>query len=61
MVQCDVIIKEALTAYWSKSKDDHNREGHWIRRSQDIKIYMASKTVDSLVNKKRAMPIMMDK
>ena len=61
VVHCDVILKEALRAFWSKSKDDQNREGHWIRRGQNIKSYMVSKTVDSLVNKRPAMHIMMEK
>ena len=61
VVHCDVIVKEALSAYWAKSKNEKNREGHWIRRSQDIRSYVVSKSVDMMVNKKPELPIMLEK
>jgi hypothetical protein len=43
---CDSVVKEALGAYLSKCKREGDMEGHFIRRSSDIKSYLVSKTVD---------------
>ena len=44
---CDYVVKEALGAYLSKCKREGDMEGHFIRRSSDIKSYLVSKAVDS--------------
>lgn len=40
---CLAVVQEAMRDYWQKHK-----EWHFIRRSEDIKSYMVSKSVDSL-------------
>ena len=58
VVHCDSVVKEALAMYWSASKMAGNREGHWVRRSQNIKCYTVSMAVDSIVRKEPRFSIM---
>ena len=47
LVHADVVIKDALKLYWDGSK---HGDGHFIRRSNNIKCYTAgSAALDSLV------------
>ena len=55
---CDSVVKEALEAYLSKCKREGDREGHFIRRSSNIKSYVVSKAVDSKVNCPPKLPVM---
>ena len=50
-VHCDSIVDEALASFWRKQKVAGNRDGHWIRRSTNIKSYFVSGAVDSIVKK----------
>ena len=56
VVHCDSMVKEAIAMYWSSSKMTGNREGHWVRRSNNIKCYTVSKAVDSIVTKDPRIP-----
>ena len=60
VVHCDGVVKEGMAMYWANSKMTGNREGHWVRRSEDIKCYTTSKAVDSIVHKKPKFPAMAD-
>ena len=35
-----------------------NRQGHWVRRNKDMRQYMVSEAVDSIVNQPAAVPFM---
>ena len=50
-VHCDSVVMEALASYWSNQTMVGNRQGHWVRRDQNIKQYVVSQAVDVLVNK----------
>ena len=58
VVHCDKVVKEAISSYFSKSKREGDKDGHFVRRSENVKSYHVSKAVDSLVSKKPQMPIM---
>ena len=58
---CDEIVKEAMTTYWRKCKTAGNSEGHFIRRSDDIKPYLWSKAIDSRINKPPKLSVMVEK
>ena len=58
VVHCDAIVEEAMKTYWSQAKKVEDQGGHWIRRDKDIRSYTVSKSVDSLVNTKPAVPFM---
>ena len=58
VVYCDSVVLEALKLYWEKSKLAGNRDGHYIRRSQNIKDWFISKAVDSLKKKSPKIPFM---
>ena len=45
---CEKVVDESMTAYWGKMKRTSLQQGHFTRRSSQIKSYMVSKTVDSL-------------
>ena len=53
---CDAIIKESMVAYWSRKKF---QQGHFTRRSDNVKSYLVSKSVDSLNSKPIKNMIMM--
>ena len=52
IVHSESVVKEALRNYWKDAKDKNNRDGHFIRRSENIKSYNVSKCVDNI----RAVP-----
>ena len=51
-------MREAGVEYWKESKDLKNRDGHYIRRSENIRSYLVSKSVDGLRNKEPKAPFM---
>ena len=40
---CEAVVKEALGTYWGQCKSLANREGHFIRRSENISILYKKK------------------
>jgi hypothetical protein len=60
IVHCDPVVKEALANYWSQSKQLGNRNGHFIRRSEDINTYVISKAVDSMKKKPAKLDVMLE-
>ena len=52
----EVII--SLETYLSKCKREGDREGHFIRRSSNVKSYLVSKAVDFKVNCPPKLPVM---
>ena len=60
VVHCDSVVKEALSMFYSKSKRVGNMDGNFVRRSENIKPFMVSKAVDTIVNKKPRIPYMLD-
>ena len=57
---CDSVVKEALETYWGSCKTLSNRDGHIVRRSDHIKSYLVSKTVDSSLKKPAKLSVTMD-
>ena len=57
---CDSIVKEALGSYLSDCKREGDREGHFIRRSSNVKSYLVSKAVDSKLNRPPKLPVMVN-
>ena len=60
VVHCDSLVKEAMAAYWSTSKDLANRQGHFVRRSNRIETYLVSEAVDHQVKKQPKLYVMME-
>ena len=54
----DSLIKEALKDMFKDAKDVKNRNGHFVRRTQNIADYSVSKSVDSIVKKSKLRPFM---
>ena len=61
VVHCDALVKEAMLSYTGQYKLLGNREGHFVRRSENIKSYVISEAVDSLVKKPVKLPVMIEK
>lgn len=59
VAHCDSVVDEAIDLYWSKAKRVGERGGHWIRKSDNIRSFITSKAVDSLVNEKPEVPFML--
>ena len=56
LVHADAVIKDALALYWQGST---HTDGHFIRRSNNIKCYTAgSAALDSLVKKPSKLAFM---
>ena len=55
---CEAVVKEALGTYWGQCKSLANREGHFIRRSENIESYVTSEAVDSQANKPAKLSFM---
>ena len=60
VVHCDSLVKEAMGAYWSKSKNLANRQGHFVRRSSRIETYLVSEAVDNEVKKRPKLYVMVE-
>jgi hypothetical protein len=54
----DNLILEAMQGYWRRAKSEKSWNGHFIRRSRDIKTWFVSKAVDSLNSKPVLTPFM---
>ena len=61
VMQSDTIFKEALRAFTSQYKMQSNREGHFVRRNENIKPYLVSEAVDTLMKKPAKLPVMLEK
>ena len=61
VMHCDPIVKEALRAFTSQYKMQINREGHFVRRNKNIKPYLVSEAVDTLMKKPAKLPVMLEK
>ena len=61
VVHCDPLVREALALYSSQYKMEGNKEGHFIRRSENIKDYIISEAVDTLVKMPVKFPWMVEK
>ena len=48
----DSLIRRSLRLMFSQSKSLGDRDGHFVRRSENVKDYMVSKAVDGFVNVK---------
>ena len=57
---CDPVVRESLASYWSSSKILGNRDGHFIRRSQNINSYIVSEAVDNYLKKPAKLGVMME-
>ena len=57
LAQSANIIKAAL--YWSTAKRKGKRDGHFVRKSCDVRSYLVSKSVDKLCDQKPNLPFMM--
>ena len=60
IVHSESVVKEALRNYWKDAKDKNNRDGHFIRRSENIKSYNVSKCVDNIRAVPPRLPFMAD-
>ena len=58
--RCDSVVMEALASYWGHQAMEGNRQGHWVRRNKDIRQYVVSEAVFSIVNQPAAVPFMVE-
>ena len=42
------VVRDSMKRYWMKSKNAEDLDGHFIRRSEDMRTYLVSKSIDSL-------------
>ena len=61
VMHCDPIVKEAMGKYTSHYKMQSNRDGHFVRRNENIKPYLISEAVDTLIKKPAKLPVMLEK
>ena len=52
----DPLLKKAIKEMFKDAKDVNNREGHFVRRNNNIADYSVSKSVDSFVKEKNQKP-----
>ena len=57
-MNCDGVVEEAMQLYWSKSKLQNGTDGHFIRRSNKVKSWLVSKSVDKVNKVKPSLPFM---
>ena len=57
MAHCTGVVRDAMASNWSSSK--LGRRGHFVRRSEKIKSYTLSETVDSIVKNAPKVPFML--
>ena len=53
------VVESTTKRYWMKAKSAKDREGHFIRRSENIKPYLVSKSIDALRAQEVITPFMM--
>ena len=51
------VVLEAIASYWGR-KVKANKVGHWVRRHRDMRQYVVSEAVDSVVNQPPSVPFM---
>lgn len=56
---CEKVVEESMAAYWRKMKRSTLQQGHFTRRSSQIKSYFVSKTVDNLRKQPEKSQLMM--
>ena len=61
LYHCDSVVKEALESYLSDCKRNGDKEGHFVRRSSNVKSYLVSKSVDSKLVCPPKLPVMAQK
>ena len=54
----DKLIKETIKEMFKDSKNVNNRDGHFVRRMENIADYSVSKSVDSFAKKQKLKPFM---
>ena len=52
----DPLLKKAIKEMFKDAKDANNREGHFVRRNNNIADYSVSKSVDSFVKERNQKP-----
>ena len=55
-----MVIQEALHDFFKDRKDPRDRAGHFIRRSENVKSYSVSKSVDNIRKQQPKNIVMMD-
>ena len=58
LVHADSVVRESLVRYFADSKQKKNVAGHFIRRSDNIKTWLVSKSVDKLRSQANKNPDM---
>jgi hypothetical protein len=57
---CDPVCNEAMKNYWKQSKTLANQDGHFIRRSQNVKSFLITEAVDAKLKKQPKLSVMME-
>ena len=57
-VNCDDLVEETMKYMWKNCKISNSSEGHYIRRSSDIRSYTVSKAVDKVTSIPVKLPFM---
>ena len=60
-VQCDPLVREAMTTFCSNYKGQGCSDGHFVRRSENIKPYVISEAVYTLVKMPVKLHFMIEK
>ena len=60
MFHCDPVCNKAMKNYCKHSKALANQDGHFIRRSQNVKSFLISGAVDAMVKKQPKLSVMME-
>ena len=58
MTHCTSVVREAMSSYWGGARQEGNRRGHFVRRSEKIKSYIVSEAVDKIVRKTPKVPFL---
>ena len=58
VAHCASVVQAAHTEYWSRAKRSKERDGHFLRRSEQIKQYTVSKVIDNMRSEKPKLPFM---
>lgn len=58
-VNCDSVVEKAMKLYWSRSNMKSCTAGHFIRKSNNVKSWLVSKSVDNVNAVKPKLPFMM--
>ena len=55
VVHCEAVVEESMTKYWDERGSG---DGHFVRKSENIKSYFVSSSVDKLRNEPVKNPVM---